>query len=117
MLFLILARSNRQVWIARTIAGDKSPGKPAEGCACCVTQPLRSTRCERSMPLHRRSTVGVKGLDRLQPPRLTFLALFLGPDDRLPVRRQNQPCAGVGDLDPVAAGFINVEEKSLLDGV
>src|SRR5580704_9973246 len=97
--------------------------------------PLGSTRCERLfdafssrepvltslenalMAFHRRRAVGVKGLDRLQPPRLTLLALFLGPDDRLPVRRQNQPRPGVSDLDPVAAGFIDIKEKGLLDGV
>src|SRR3984885_9988588 len=69
------------------------------------------------MAFHRRRAVGVKGLDRLQPPRLPLLALLLGPDDRLPVRRQDQPRPGIGDLDPVAAGLINIEEKSLLDGV
>src|SRR6202522_3958134 len=109
MFFLVLAK--RSVWIARTIAGDKTSGKPARGCACCVTRPLRSTRCERSMTLHRRRAVGMEGLNRFQPPRLSFLAVFLGPDNRLPVRRQNQPRPGIGDLDPVAAGLINIEEK------
>jgi hypothetical protein len=34
---------------------------------------------------------------RLHPP--------CRPDDRLPVRRQDQPRTGIGDLDPVAAGI------------
>src|ERR1700748_3027220 len=64
-----------------------------------------------------RRAVGVKGLDGLQAPALALLALFLGPHDRLPVRRQNQPRARIGDFDPVAAGFVDVEEERLLDGV
>ena len=61
--------------------------------------------------------MGMKQLDRLQPPRLALLALFLGPDDRLPVRRENKTGAGVGDFDAVAAGFVDVKEKRLLDRV
>ena len=56
-------------------------------------------------------------LDGLEPPGLPLLALLLGPHDRLPIRRQDQPRAGVGDLDAIAAGLINVQEKRLLDGV
>src|SRR3954465_2873001 len=56
-------------------------------------------------------------LDRLQPPRLPLLALLFGPDDRLPVGSQDQPGAGVGDFDAVAAGLPDVEEEGLLDGV
>src|ERR1700733_13331529 len=67
------------------------------------------------MLLYWRRAMGVEGLDGFQPPGLSFLALLLRPDDRLPVRRQNQPCAGIGDLDPVAAGLIHIEEESLLD--
>src|SRR5439155_18683669 len=59
----------------------------------------------------------MKRLDRLQPPRLALLALLLGPDDRLPVRREDQAGAGVGDFDAVAAGLIDVEEERLLDRV
>jgi hypothetical protein len=47
--------------------------------------------------------VSTKGLDGLQSPSLPLLALLLDLDDRLPVRRQDQPRARVGDLDPVAA--------------
>ena len=61
--------------------------------------------------------MGMKRLDRLQPPRLPLLALLLGPHDRLPVRRQNKTGAGIGDLDPVAAGFVDIKEESLLDRV
>src|ERR1700758_929455 len=66
---------------------------------------------------NRRRAVGVEGLDRLQAPGLALFALFLGPDDRLPVRCQDQPCAGVRHLDAVAAGLIDVEEEGLLDRV
>src|SRR5436305_2074870 len=59
----------------------------------------------------------MKRLDRLQSPRLALLALFFGPDDRLPVRREDQAGAGVGDFDAVAAGLPDVEEEGLLDGV
>src|ERR1700754_1159065 len=59
----------------------------------------------------------MKRLDRLQPPRLSLPSLLLGPYDRLPVRRQNEPRAGVGDFDAVAAGFVDIEEEGLLDGV
>src|SRR3954466_10436962 len=52
---------------------------------------------------HRWRAVGMKRLDRLQPPGLAFLALFLRPDDRLPVGREDEAGAGVGDLDAVAA--------------
>jgi hypothetical protein len=59
--------------------------------------------------------VGVERLDGLQPPSLALLALLLGPHDRLPVRRQDQPRAGVRDLDAVAAGLPDIEEEGLLD--
>ena len=61
--------------------------------------------------------MGMKRLDGLQPPRLALLAFLLGPHDRLPVRGENEPGAGVGDLDPVAARLVDVKEKCLLDGV
>src|SRR5216110_287165 len=56
-------------------------------------------------------------LDRLQPPGLALLALLLGPDDRLPVGREDEAGAGVGDLDAVAAGLIDIQEEGLLDRV
>ena len=61
--------------------------------------------------------MGMKRLDRLQPPRLALLALFLGPHDRLPVGREDETGAGVGDFDAVAAGLVDIEEECLLDGV
>src|SRR3954468_23182044 len=70
-----------------------------------------------STALHRRRAVGVERLDRLQPPGLALLALFLGPDDRLPVGRENEAGAGVGDLDAVAAGLPDIQEEGLLDRV
>src|SRR5229473_1890331 len=70
---------------------------------------------DQSSAPNRRRAVGVERLDGLKPPRLALLALLLGPHDRLPVRRQDETGAGVGDLDPVAAGLVDVEEKCLLD--
>src|SRR6202022_4921944 len=61
--------------------------------------------------------MGMKRLDRLQSPRLAFLALLLGPHDRLPVGREDQARAGIGDLHPIAAGLVDVKKKCLLDGV
>src|SRR6185503_17873503 len=46
-----------------------------------------------------------------------LLALLLGPQDRLPVGRENEAGAGIGDFDAVAAGLVNVEEEGLLDRV
>ncbi len=45
------------------------------------------------------------------------MALRSAPDNRLPVRRQDQASAGVRDLDPVAAGLVNVKKERLLNGV
>ena len=59
--------------------------------------------------------MGMETLDGLEAPGLALCALGLGPNDRLPVRGEDEPRAGVGDLDPVAAGFIDVEEEGLLD--
>src|ERR1700726_738913 len=88
------------------IAGGAFPGKPAK-----VPRRLSLSASDR------RGAMGMKRLDGLQPPRLTLLAFLLGPHDRLPVRRQNEAGAGVGDLDPVAAGFVDIEEEGLLDRV
>jgi hypothetical protein len=52
-------------------------------------------------PCDRRRAVGMKRLDRLEPPCLPLLSLLLGPYDRLPVGRQDEPGAGVGDFDPL----------------
>ena len=66
---------------------------------------------------YRRRSVGVERLDGLQPPCLPLLALLFAPADRLPIRREDQTGARIHDLDAVAAGLINVEEKALLDGM
>ena len=57
----------------------------------------------------------MKRLDRLQPPSLALLTLFLGPDNRLPVRREDETGAGVGNFDAVTAGLIDVETAGLID--
>src|SRR5262245_8519788 len=67
--------------------------------------------------LNWRRPVGVKALDRLEPPRLPFLAFRLRPHDRLPVGRENQARARAVELDAIAARFVNVQEERLLDGV
>ena len=66
---------------------------------------------------HRRGAVGVEGLDRLQPPGLALLAVGLGPDHRLPVGREDQPGAGIGQFDPVARRLPDIEEERALDRV
>src|ERR1700722_14163114 len=88
------------------IAGGAFPGKPAK-----VPRRLRLSASNR------RGAMGMKRLDGPQAPCLTLLALVLGPHDRLPVRRQNEARAGIGDIDPVAARFVDIEEESLLDRV
>src|SRR5208337_985370 len=67
--------------------------------------------------LDRRRAVGVERIDGLQAPRLTFFALGLGPANRLPVWRQNQPRSGVSYLHAIASGLVDIQEKGLLDGV
>src|SRR3954451_2585932 len=64
-------------------------------------------RSEQRALSHRRRAMGVEGLDGLQPPGLALLALLLGPDNRLPVRCQDEAGSGVGDLDAVAAGLVD----------
>lgn len=52
-----------------------------------------------------------------QAPCLPTLALGFGPDNRLPIRRQNEACPWATDLDTVAAWLHNVEEDGLLNGM
>src|SRR5690348_12148083 len=61
--------------------------------------------------------VGIKALDRLEPPGLAFLALGFGPGDGLPVRREDQSRAGVGELDAVAGRLPDIDKEGLLDCV
>src|SRR4030095_11058642 len=72
---------------------------------------IRFRRCGTLRPSNPRPALRMKRLHRLQPPAVAFLASFLGPHDRLPVRRENQAGAGVGDFDAVAAGLPDVEEE------
>ena len=65
----------------------------------------------------RRGPVGVERRDRGEPPGLPLRAFGLRPADRAPVRREDQPRAGVAQLDPVPARLVDVEEERLLDGV
>src|SRR5258708_7479432 len=108
--------------------GATNENKPRESLSeqvgiSCLSQKVRhalgalSVSLDRPSLPHRRCPVGVKRLDGLQPPRLALLALFLGPDDRLPVRREDEAGAGVGDFDAIAAGLVDVEEERLLDGM
>ena len=70
-----------------------------------------SLRCDR------RRAVGVERLDRLQPPGLALLAVGLGPDDRLPVGREDQSRAGIGEFDAIAGRLPDIEEERALDRV
>src|SRR3954451_8948442 len=67
------------------------------------------------MTLHRRRSMRVEGLDRLQSPSLVLGAFRLAPHDRLPIRREDQPGAGIGDLDAIAARLVDIKEERLLD--
>ena len=49
--------------------------------------------------------VRMERLDGFEPPGLALLALFLGPGDRLPVGREDELGAGIGDFDAVAAAI------------
>jgi hypothetical protein len=73
------------------------------------SRPMRSSA--------RRRAVGVEALDGLQAPGLALLALGLRPGDRLPVGIEDEPRAGIGDLDAVAGRLVDIEEEGLLDGV
>jgi len=48
---------------------------------------------------------------------LALFALFLRPGNRLPVRRQQQACTGIGHFDPITAGLVDIEKEGLLDRV
>src|SRR5258708_14949765 len=103
---------------------------PAIGHSGCSREQPRYISTERALAtswfrlsqaarfaFNRRRAVDMKRLDRLQSPRLALLALLFGPYDRLPVRRQDEPRAGIGDFDPVAAGLVDIKKKRLLDGM
>src|SRR4051794_17939266 len=92
--------------------GSDARGRLLQPAAAAATAPI-----PRNSPSYRRRPMGVERLDGLQPPGLALLALFLGPDDRLPVRREDEAGAGVGDFDAVAPGLVDVEEEGLLDRV
>src|ERR1700683_1166639 len=64
-----------------------------------------------------RGAVAVERLDGPEPPSLAFFPFSLVPDDGFPVWRQNKPRAGIRHLDAVAAGFVEIEKESLLDGM
>ena len=53
----------------------------------------------------------------LRPQACPFLRSSSLQTDRLPIRREDQPRARVGDFHPISARFVNIEEKRLLDGV
>src|ERR1700687_5184479 len=59
----------------------------------------------------------MKRLDCLESPGLPLLSLFFRPDNRFPIRCKDQARARVGDFHAVAPGFVDIQEKSLLDGM
>src|SRR5580765_6274905 len=64
-----------------------------------------------------RGAVNMERFDGFQTPGLTLLPLRLGPTDGLPVGRQDQASPRVGDFDAVPSGFVDIQEKRLLDRV
>src|SRR5258708_13366754 len=98
--------------LRRTLAGTallfrRDPVMRARGAAFQAAEP-------RVLPHNRRCPMGMKRLDRLQSPRLALLALLLGPYDRLPVRRQDEPGSGIGDFAPLPARLVPINKKRLL---
>ena len=59
----------------------------------------------------------MEALNRLQPPCLSLLALCLTPAYGFPVGCQDEAGGGVGDFKALAARFVDIQEKCLLDGV
>src|SRR6185437_13145851 len=122
---LELVTSGRSVLISSVAVGQLSDrASVGVRTSIKIDGDRQAARCVRTLewlpasrPDDRRRAVGVKRLDRLQPPCLPLLAFLLGPDDRLPIRRQDEARAGIGDFDPVAAGLVDIEEEGLLDGV
>ena len=58
--------------------------------------------------IHGGRAVRVKRFNGLESPGLPLLAFFFRPDDRSPVRGEDQARAGVCDFHAVAAGFVDV---------
>src|SRR5215475_3174736 len=113
----VLNRSHRSVSISRWL-GAYSPCRMAARTSA-TTETRGSSAILVIVPSFSdgRSSVGVERLDCLEPPRLTLGALGLGPRNRLPVRREYQPGHRIGQLDPVPAWLVQVQEERLLDGV
>ena len=61
--------------------------------------------------------MGVERLNRLKAPGLPFLTFLLRPGHWLPIRGQDETCAGVGKFDPVTGRLPYVEEERALDGM
>ncbi|MNV87866.1 hypothetical protein D3C71_1820230 [compost metagenome] len=59
----------------------------------------------------------MEGFDGFEAPGLAALPLGFGPGDGFPIWRQDQPCPGIGQLDPVARRFPDIEEERALDGM
>ena len=53
----------------------------------------------------------------LRPQAWPFLRSVSVHDDGLPVGREDQPRAGIGELDAVAGRFLDIQKERLLDGV
>src|SRR5262249_28360976 len=119
------ARTGTQVPLSRGCAhGDLIGTAGVHGSRIgSLRSPSGMTRCFSScvtsmrLARHRRCPGGAARLGCPQSPGLALRALGLGPADRLPVGRQDEACAGIGDLDAVAAWLVDVEEERLLDGV
>src|SRR5581483_5669288 len=80
----------------------------------CIDVFPRARRIRSRLAFERRRAMRMEALDRLEAPGLSLFALGFAPADRLPIRREDQPRAGIGDLDAVAARLIDIEEEGLL---
>src|SRR5215469_1715464 len=63
---------------------------------------------------YRRCAIRVERLDCLQTPGLPLFSLRLGPPDGLPIRREDQASARVGDLHTITARLIDIKKECLL---
>src|SRR5699024_9830077 len=64
-----------------------------------------------------RCAVGMEGRDGLHSPGLALRPFSLAPFDHGPIRVEDEPSAGVGEFEAIAAGLPRIEEEGLIDRV
>src|SRR3954451_22939143 len=98
---LSVSPSGAENKISQAATRSSPPSRKPNAIACPASpKPIRETRGVLRrfiglLVLRVRHAVGVERLDGLQAPSLALLALLFGPGDRLPIRRQDEPGAGI----------------------